>query len=54
MTLIDERFKRQDRRFDKLDASVTRIENKLDATIDQVDNHESRLKRLEVPTKRAH
>jgi ubiquinone biosynthesis protein UbiJ len=31
----------------ELDATTNRIENKLDATIDQVDNHEVQLKRLQ-------
>lgn len=50
--LIFERFDLQDaelaKKADKTD--IARIENKLDATIDQVDDHEGRIDKLESQT----
>ena len=52
--LISEQFNNQNQKIGELghkigelDATTNRIENKLDATIDQVDNHEVQLKRLQ-------
>lgn len=39
-----------DKRFDDVEASVNRIESKLDPTADKVDGHEIRIKDLEVKT----
>ena len=36
--------------FDVIDASLNRIENKLDATIDRVDDHSTQLKLLKART----
>ena len=47
--MIFERFDMQDaelaKKADKTD--IARIENKLDATVDKVDNHQTRIKKLE-------
>ena len=51
LQLILERFDRQDRKFEHMfkqtHAILRRIENKLDATAEHVDDHEVRIKRLE-------
>lgn len=46
MQSISEAYERHDSRLDKHEAALTRIENKLDATIDKVDDHEVRLRKL--------
>src|SRR3954463_4622332 len=43
LQLIAERFDDHDRKFEQVFVSLNRIENKLDATVDRVDDHESRL-----------
>lgn len=47
---IDARFAQVDARFDTIDADLHRIENKLGATIEQVEDQEVRLKALEPKT----
>ena len=45
--LIFERFDLQDKEIAKLTADHVRMENKLDATITQADDHEGRITKLE-------
>jgi len=54
MQLISERFDKQDKvingvqvKVDDMQATLNRVENKLDATADKVDDHEIRLQQLE-------
>lgn len=48
LQLISERFDKQDKEITALRDTTNRIENKLDATADKVDDHENRLKKLET------
>ena len=48
--LVSEKFTVQDSKIDRLEATTNRIENKLDATADKVDDYEARIKKLEPIT----
>ena len=47
VNMIFERFDSQDTEIAEVKASNVRIENKLDPTINQVDDHENRISKLE-------